>query len=147
MSQPLSIFFTIMPSMSMPAELLASLKDDNFWRSLEAITKKAEKVMPQVTVASHKRGDSGTLDQRIEDRSEFARMGVKLATITGSPLLDPGCVPNRQLPVPNGMTHCVNLVNKIVRKDYGRPGQRVELAKVSRNRLARYHDSSSGSRM
>ncbi|KAJ7714155.1 hypothetical protein B0H16DRAFT_1435632 [Mycena metata] len=119
-----------MPPMSIPAELLASLKDDNFWRSLEAITKKAEKVMPELTAASHKRGDSGTLDQRIEDRSEFARMGMKLAAITGSALLDPGCVPRQQLPVPNGMTHCVDLVNKIVRKDYGRPGQRAELAKL-----------------
>ncbi|KAJ7064760.1 hypothetical protein C8F01DRAFT_1354339 [Mycena amicta] len=94
--------------MPIPADVLASLKDENFWKSLEAISKTAGKVMPDVTAASYKRGDSGTLDQRIEERSQFAR-GYQIGWNYGL--------------VAFGSW-------KIVRREYGRPGQRVEFAKL-----------------
>ncbi|KAJ6565378.1 hypothetical protein B0H10DRAFT_1929122 [Mycena sp. CBHHK59/15] len=102
----------------LPREL-QPLLDDDFWKELKTLHTLGDKVMPDVKKASRKSGQTGTLDDRIEERCEFASMGLKLAAITGSPLMARGTVPCQNPPIPNGMMYCVKLVEKIVRKDYG----------------------------
>ncbi|KAJ7722003.1 hypothetical protein B0H16DRAFT_1699430, partial [Mycena metata] len=86
------------------------------------------KMMPDVVTASRKKGETGTLDQRIEERSqlELAKRGVKLAALGDRGLLVPGSAPSRNPPKPNGMMNCVRMVDKIVRRDYGVPGREPE---------------------
>ncbi|KAJ7667239.1 hypothetical protein B0H17DRAFT_1018721 [Mycena rosella] len=119
-----------MPPEPLPSHLRDRIMDDNFWGKLEALAKMGEKIMPELAAASRKSGQSGTLDQRIEDRCEFARVGVKLAAITGSPLLSPGPAPRRNPPIPNGMMYCMNNIEKIVCRDYG-PGKKPEFSKLA----------------
>ncbi|KAJ7142896.1 hypothetical protein C8R44DRAFT_761356 [Mycena epipterygia] len=119
-----------MPPLPMPQHLIDSIKDPKFWSDLEALTKMGDQVMPHVASASQKSGQSGTLDERIEDRCQFARMGVKLAEITGSPLMVKGLAPRQNPPIPNGMMYCINLLEKMVRRDYGR-SQKPEFSKLT----------------
>ncbi|KAJ7455111.1 hypothetical protein FB451DRAFT_1099421 [Mycena latifolia] len=115
------------PQAKLPTDLLM---DDKFWSDLKALTTMGDSVMPDVTRASRKSGQSGTLDERIDDRCEFAQMGLKLAAIAGSPLMMKGPAPRQTPPIPNGMTYCINLVEKIVRRDYG-PGRKPEFSKLA----------------
>lgn len=106
------------------------LMDDKFWRDLEAMVKMGDTVMPRVNNASRKLGQSGTLDERIAERCEFARMGLLLAPLTESPLMIKGPAPRSNPPIPNGMMYCIGLIEKIVRKDYT-PGKKCEFSKAS----------------
>ncbi|KAJ7261054.1 hypothetical protein C8J57DRAFT_1471511 [Mycena rebaudengoi] len=92
--------------------------DEKFWSDLNALKAMGDLVMPDVTKASRQSGQSGSLEDRIEQRCEFARMGLTLAAITGSPLMQPGLAPRRHPPISNGMMHCVDLIEKIVLRDY-----------------------------
>jgi hypothetical protein len=74
--------------------------------------------MPKVVVASRKKGSSGILEQRIAERCEMERMGVKLVAKTCASLLAKGAVPCQHPLVYDGMKYCVNLLDKIVCKDY-----------------------------
>ncbi|KAJ6615773.1 hypothetical protein B0H10DRAFT_47836 [Mycena sp. CBHHK59/15] len=94
--------------------------DDDFWKQLETLKSMGDKVMPGLKAAARKSGQTGTLDERVEQRCQFARMGLTLAAITESPLMAPGAVPFRDPPISGGMMYCVKLVEKIVRRDYGR---------------------------
>ncbi|KAF7343122.1 MYND-type domain-containing protein [Mycena venus] len=119
-----------MPPLGIPAHLAAAIQDPNFERSLKALVEVGSRIMPEVVAASRKTGNTGTLDERIAERSEFSRVGVKLAVMTGSSsLLVEGLAPRQNPPIYNGMMYCVNLVDKIVRRDY-RAGQKHELAKL-----------------
>ncbi|KAJ7154858.1 hypothetical protein C8R43DRAFT_1186165 [Mycena crocata] len=135
-----------MPPAPMPQNIVNAIKDDNFWKGVKALKEAGDKIMPEVTRASHKCGRFGTLDQRIEERSAFARMGVKLADIGGSALLVKGIVPLSRPPVQNGMMYCVDLVEKIVRKDYGRAGIAYLLKRI-RHLLRVFYNFTVGQRM
>ncbi|KAJ6470865.1 hypothetical protein C8R45DRAFT_1014831 [Mycena sanguinolenta] len=82
----------------------------------------------------------------------MARMGIKLASIAeSSPLLIPGLARLQNPPIANGMMHCVNSIDKIVRKDY-RAGQAIgfehlpRLLKRVRHLLRVYYDFAVGQR-
>ncbi|KAJ7438817.1 hypothetical protein B0H11DRAFT_1884261 [Mycena galericulata] len=105
---------------------LDHLMDDKFWSDLKALTSMGEKVMPRVNNASRESGQSGTLDERIEQRCQFARMGLQLAAITGSPLMIKGPAPRNNPLIPNGMMYCITLVSSIVRNN-----QKSEFSKLA----------------
>ncbi|KAJ7758363.1 hypothetical protein B0H16DRAFT_1885349 [Mycena metata] len=112
-----------MPPVSLPAHVAAAIKSDKFKRDLQLLISMGSKMMPDVVTASRKKGETGTLDQRIEERSQLAITGVKLAALGDRGLLVPGSAPSRNPPKPNGMMNCVRMVDKIVRRDYGVPGR------------------------
>ncbi|KAK7042716.1 MYND-type domain-containing protein [Favolaschia claudopus] len=118
-----------MPPMSIPADILANIQDENFWSQLEALTKVGSGIMPQVAAASRKQGKTGSLEQRIAERCEMARMGVKLATaMGGTALLEAGPGPHRNPPTVDGMMYCLDMVDSIVRRDY--PRRKPEMVKL-----------------
>ncbi|KAK7000594.1 MYND-type domain-containing protein [Favolaschia claudopus] len=123
-----------MPPMSIPADIIANMQDESFWSRLEAtvvfrITKVGSGIMPQVAAASRKQGKTGSLEQRIADRCEMARMGVKLATaMGGTALLEAGPGPHRNPPTVDGMMYCLDMVDSIIRRDY--PRRKPDMVKL-----------------
>ncbi|KAJ7135084.1 hypothetical protein C8R46DRAFT_649532 [Mycena filopes] len=117
-----------MPPVPFPAHLAAAIQSDEFKRDLERFTETASKMMPDVVIASRKKGETGTLDQRIEERSQLAITGVKLAALGERGLLVPGSASSRTPPKPNGMMNCVRMVDKIIRRDYGIPEKKPDFS-------------------
>jgi hypothetical protein len=101
----------------MPQHLVDTIEDAIFWCKLEALVEVENRIMPEVVAASRKKGSSGILEQCIAERCEMARMRVKLAE-TYAYLLAQGAAPRQHPLVYDGMKYCVNLLDKIVCKDY-----------------------------
>ncbi|KAJ7614447.1 hypothetical protein FB45DRAFT_936963 [Roridomyces roridus] len=109
--------------LAIPQDIKDTLLDDNFWSELKEIADAGEKIMPEIVSASRKRGDSGTLDQRIQERCEFARAGMKLMALTTGSHMAKGFAPLCNPPIPTGMMHCIRAIERIVRKEYT-PGRK-----------------------
>ncbi|KAJ7627088.1 hypothetical protein FB45DRAFT_795291 [Roridomyces roridus] len=100
-----------------------AILDPDLMTNLQAFMSSNQQVMPDVKKSMFKKGEKGTLDERIAERCEFARMGVKLASLSGSPLMVKGPVPLRDPPVKDGMMYSVRAIERIVRKGY-KPGKK-----------------------
>ncbi|KAK7014312.1 MYND-type domain-containing protein [Favolaschia claudopus] len=102
------------------------LDDPELWSYIDTIEQAGEGIAPKVLDASRKRGDTGPLNKRIAERCELARALVQLSTATVMMSVMPewifggGPAPLLNPPIVNGMVHCLDTVDKIVRTDYRR---------------------------
>lgn len=97
----------------MPEDIFNSIQDESFWDSLQELVRQGGEVMPNVKTASRKTGNTGTLQQRIEERCELGQMGLALANVTGSALMNKGVVAPKNPPIQDGMSYCLNLLIKL----------------------------------
>ncbi|CAK5284653.1 unnamed protein product [Mycena citricolor] len=117
----------------MPADLSQLALSPADLDELRRLVSLGKSMQPDIARAARQRGTSGTLSERVAARCEFALMGIKLQSVTGSPLLAPGISKAQTPPAVGGMMHAVGQLGKIVEVDYGREPGSADFAMLAKH--------------
>ncbi|KAG9040180.1 hypothetical protein FRB95_000109 [Tulasnella sp. JGI-2019a] len=104
------------------SEIADMARDESFWEACRLLVAEGNKVMPEVERASRITGLETrykSLGAKVEARSEFGRLGFKLASTT-NPAIGLATSGAKQLipPIEDGITACIAKVRKIIVNDY-----------------------------